>query len=86
VTAECRQRVLGVAKITGESWYLRAQSSLAQGSVAYHVRCLIEGARDIRDVTIECSGPAGPQRCVIRGSAQRFARLDQAAATFCAKP
>ncbi len=86
VTDECRRRVLGVAKITGETWYLRAQNPVAERGVAYQVRCLIEGARDVRDLTVECSGPAGPQRCVIRDNAQRFARLDQAAATFCAKP
>lgn len=86
VTVECRRRVLGVAKITGETWYLRAQNPLAADGVAYQVRCLVEGARDIRDVTIECSGLPGPQRCAIRDTEQRFARLDQAAAKFCANP
>ncbi len=84
VTEECRRRVLAVAKITGETWYLRAQRSFGQHGMTYEVRCLIEGARDVRDATIECAGLPGPQRCAIRDTTQRFARLDQAAAKFCA--
>lgn len=84
VTAECRRRVLGAAKITGDTWYLREQSPLPRGGVAYRIRCLVEGARTIRDLTVECAGPAGPRRCVSEGG-QRFARFDQAAGSGCSK-
>jgi hypothetical protein len=84
ITDECRRRVLAVAKITGETWYLRSQRSFGQDGMTYEVRCLIEGVRDVRDATIECVGLPGPQRCAVRDTPQRFARLDQAAAMFCA--
>lgn len=85
ITDECRRRVLSVAKITGGTWYLRSQRPLAQGGVSYEVRCAMEGVRDIRDVTIECTGLAGPNRCELTGASQRFARLDQAAAAYCSR-
>lgn len=85
VTKECRRRVLGAAKVTGETWYLRAQTPLAQGGFSYHVRCVVESRREMPDATIDCEGPAGAQRCELRGSERRFARVDQAAASFCAR-
>lgn len=84
VTAECRHRVLSAAKITGETWYLREQSPLPRGGVAYQIRCLVEGTRAIRALSVECEGPAGPRRCVSEGG-QQFARFDQAAASVCSK-
>ncbi len=85
ITEECRRRVLSVAKITGDTWYLRSQRPIADGGVSYEVRCMVEGVRVVRDVTIECTGLAGPNRCELTGTAQRFARLDQAAAQFCSQ-
>lgn len=85
VTEECRRRVLGAAKIAGDTWYLRSQRAIANGGTSYEVRCVVEGVRTVRDVTIECSGLAGPNRCELLGTGQRFARLDQAAAKFCSQ-
>jgi hypothetical protein len=85
ITEECRQRILQVAKITGDTWYLRTQQPVAQGGVSYQVRCLKEGVREVRDAMIECSGPAGPARCALKGTQDRFARLDQAAVRFCGR-
>lgn len=85
ITDECRRRVLSVAKISGDSWYLRSQRPIAQGGVSYEVRCVSEGVRNVRDITIECTGLAGPNRCELTGAGQRFARLDQAAAKFCSQ-
>lgn len=84
ITEECRRKVLAVAKVTGDTWYLRNQRSIAQGGVAYDIRCVVEGVRVIRDATVECAGLAGPARCALTRTGERFARLDQAAAAFCA--
>lgn len=84
ITAECRRRVLETAKVSGETWYLREQATRADGAVAYAIRCVKEGVREIRDETVTCAGPPGPKRCVVSGTKQGFARLDQAAAAYCA--
>lgn len=83
ITDECRKRVLGLAKVTGETWYLRGQSPLSNAGVSYQIRCLVEDVRKIHDATIDCAGPPGPTRCELLGNGQRFGRLDQAAASFC---
>lgn len=85
VTEECRRRVLGAAKVSGETWYLRDQTPLAQGGFSYHIRCVVENRREMPDATIDCEGSAGAQRCELQGSERRFARVDQAAASFCAR-
>jgi hypothetical protein len=83
ITDECRSRVLQAAKVSGDTWYLRDQRSLKDGAVAYQVRCAKEGVRAIQDVTITCSGPPGPNRCVLSDAQRGFARLDQAAVSYC---
>ncbi|MFO7305664.1 MAG: DUF4124 domain-containing protein [Gammaproteobacteria bacterium] len=84
MTEECRRRVLEAAKIAGDTWYVRSQRPRAQGGVSYEVRCAVAGARDLRDAIVECAGLAGPDRCELIATRQRFARFDQAAASFCA--
>lgn len=84
ITDECRQHVLGAAKVTGDTWYLRGQQPLAQGGVSYEIRCAVAGVRSIRDATIQCVSAAGSARCEVTATRQRYARLDQAAAGFCA--
>lgn len=85
MTDECRTRVFAAAKVSGDSWYLREQRAAEDGATAYEVRCAKEGVRTIRDATITCSGPPGPNRCVPAGGERGFARLDQAAVSYCAK-
>lgn len=84
MTEACRTRVLAVAKLAGETWYLRKQSALAAGGTEYEVRCAIPGSRTIRDFAVICSGPAGPKRCTL-DSGEGFARVDHAAASYCAR-
>lgn len=83
ITDECRTRVLAAAKISGATWYLRAQRAGEDGATEYDVRCAKEGVREIRDTTVTCSGPPGPKRCVLGSTQNGFARLDQAAASYC---
>lgn len=82
ITDECRARVFAAAKVSGDSWYLRAQRPGREGATEYEVRCAKQGVREIRDVVVTCSGPPGPNRCVL-ATGRGFARLDQAAASYC---
>lgn len=81
---ECRSRVLQVAKVAGESWYLRDTGlPQADGSTRYNVRCVPQGVRIIRDITILCAAKAGPGKCIAMGSSAGQARLDLAATAAC---
>jgi hypothetical protein len=84
MTDECRTRVVGAAKLAGETWYLRQQTAKQLGVIEYGVRCSTPGVRAIRDFVVTCSAQSGPSRCVLASGAA-FARLDQAAASYCAK-
>jgi hypothetical protein len=84
ITEECRARVVGAAKLAGETWYLRQQTPKQLGVIEYEVRCSTPGVRAIRDFVVTCSAQSGPRRCAL-ASGEAFARLDQAAATYCAK-
>lgn len=83
LTEECRRRVFLTAKLSGESWYLREQRTLTDGSTTYAIRCAAPGVSQLRDVTVKCSAIAGPERCSTSAAAQSFARLDQAAQASC---
>jgi hypothetical protein len=84
VNSECRLRVLQAAKLAGPNWYLREQSRRAEdGSTAYAIRCVPEGARQMRDITISCTTQVGPNRCT--AAEQRFAKLDDAAGALCGR-
>jgi hypothetical protein len=83
ITDECRTRVFAAAKISGNTWYLRAQHAQEDGATQYEVRCAKQGVREIREAMVTCSGPPGPNRCVLGNTEKGFARLDQAAASYC---
>lgn len=83
ISAECRRRVLQTAKLSGTSWYLREQQMQQNGATLYAVRCAAEGSRAIRDIAITCAAVAGPQRCSVASSAEKYPRLDQAAHAVC---
>lgn len=84
-THECRNRVLQLATLSGESWYLRfQQKNQADGPTTYSVRCLNTSSRLLTDVTISCAASAGPERCRSEIAEQAFPRLDAAASNTCA--
>ncbi|HEY8537435.1 MAG TPA: DUF4124 domain-containing protein [Steroidobacteraceae bacterium] len=84
VSDQCRARVLQTAKVAGETWYLRdAGQVLPDGSTRYQVVCVPPGAPMLREVSVTCSGTAGPNRCASSGNATGFPRLDAAAAALC---
>ncbi|HEY6640974.1 hypothetical protein [Povalibacter sp.] len=84
-TEECRSRVLELATLSGDSWYLRFQQKpQSDGPTTYSVRCLNLGSRALKDVTISCAAVAGPERCRSEIAAQAFPRLDAAASSSCA--
>lgn len=84
-TEECRTRVMQSAKVSGDTWYLREDAQQQDdGSIQYKVRCVLKEVIEIRDTTIACSIHPGPQRCRSDQSPASFARLDLAAAGFCA--
>ena len=84
-SAQCRTRVLKTAKLSGATWYLRSEARQANDAMLYDVRCIWEGVRDTRDVAVLCAATAGPQRCADAARKQFFARLDAAAASYCAQ-
>lgn len=83
MTSECRKRVLQAANVSGATWYLREQRPDEEGATAYEIRCATEGERQFRGSTVVCSGPPGPERCVLSSTQRGFARLDLAAASYC---
>lgn len=84
-TEECRLRVMQSAKVSGDTWYLREDAEQQDdGSILYKVRCVLKDVIRIRDTTIACSIDPGPRRCSPSDSKARFARLDLAAAGYCA--
>lgn len=84
-TAQCRERVLSLATVSGESWYLRYQRKPdASSPTMYEVRCIRAGSRSVRDITIACAALAGPERCRASQEPTAFARLDAAASSACA--
>ncbi len=84
VTEECRKRVMPLATVSGETWYLRFQEKrAAEAPTDYSIRCQREGRREIRDVTVSCAATAGPARCRAGQSQQSFPRLDAAASSYC---
>lgn len=84
VSKECRTRILQVAKLSGDVWYLRGEDQSQPGSTTYNVRCIPAGASEIREIAIICSDTTGPNRCYGAQPRQGFAQLDQAAAGICA--
>jgi hypothetical protein len=81
-SAQCRARVMKTAKLSGATWYLRSESQL-NDKTRYQLRCIWEGVRQTRDVTIVCAATAGPQRCSSAEGQQFFAQLQAAAANYC---
>lgn len=81
---ECRQRVLLVASMSGETWYLRDQDRppTQDGVATYSIRCMRQGSREVRDVQVRCSNTPGPSRC-LAATQQGFPRLDLAASSSC---
>lgn len=84
MTEECRARVMQTASVSGDSWYLRSQRTLRDGGSAYEIRCTSTRSREIKDATVTCAGPPSANRCFISQPERGFARMDQAAASFCA--
>jgi len=83
-TEQCRTRVMALASVAGESWYLRFQRKPdAASPTTYSVRCIREGERALRDVTIACAATAGPERCRSSLGNEAFPRLDAAASSAC---
>jgi hypothetical protein len=83
-TRECRNRVMQLATLSGESWYLRfQQKNQADGPTTYSVRCLDTTNRSLKDVTISCAASAGPERCRSEIAEEAFPRLDAAASNTC---
>ena len=86
ITADCRARVQRTARLAGDTWYLREETRAATGGVTkYLVRCIPEGAREARDILVNCSGEAGPSRCYLGDPQRGFPRLAPAAASYCAR-
>jgi hypothetical protein len=84
-TEQCRTRVMSLASVAGESWYLRFQRKPdAASPTTYAVRCIREGERTLIDVTIACAVAAGPERCRSSLGNEAFPRLDAAASSACA--
>lgn len=82
---DCRARVLRTARMAGETWYLRDERyQRDEGRTEYAVRCFEKGSRKTRDITLMCSALAGPNRCHQGDPQQGVARLDAAAAKYCA--
>jgi hypothetical protein len=81
-TGECRTHVLQAAKLSGKTWYLRAEERAADGAI-YDIRCMPDSTARTHDVAITCATVAGPARCSGALSRQGFARLDQAATNEC---
>ena len=84
MTEECKTRVMQAASVSGDAWYLRSQRTLSDGGTAYEIRCAVAGRREVKEATVTCAGPPSPNRCYITQPARGFARIDQAAANFCA--
>lgn len=83
---QCRSRVMQTAKLTGESWYLReAGKRQPDESTRYGVRCIWEGLRSTRDVTVVCAAKTGPQRCSDGNQSEAFDRLETAASSYCGR-
>ena len=82
---DCRARVVRTARLAGETWYVREERYMRDSAVtAYGIRCFQKGARETRDIILRCSTQAGPNRCYLRNPQQGFAKLDKAAASYCA--
>jgi Domain of unknown function (DUF4124) len=82
---DCRARVLRTARLAGDTCYMREEHYRREDAVtAYAVRCFQQGTRKTHDITLMCSAQAGPNRCYQSDPQQGFARLDQAAAKYCA--
>lgn len=85
VDKDCRARVLRTARLAGETWYLRVEGARQpDGLTRYGVRCIPPGVGKARDITVTCSGQAGPSRCYVAVPGPGFSRLDHAAAKHCA--
>ena len=82
---QCRTRVFKAAKSSGETWYLREEKKLAHEATGYAVRCIWEGVRTTRDVSVTCGALPGPQRCSAAGSEKSFANWTAAASDSCAR-
>jgi len=86
-TEECRHRVMPLATLSGETWYLRFQQKrAADGPAVYSIRCMRAGSRAMLDVTVSCAAAAGPNRCQSDHGQESFPRLDAAASSYCSAP
>lgn len=97
IDKDCRARVLRTARLAGETWYLREESYRPQeGFRRYDIRCLPQGERTVRDISVSCATQAGPDRCSLSApqrseegspaparSGATFDRLSSAAAKYC---
>jgi hypothetical protein len=82
---QCRAKVLDAAKLAGQTWYLRGAAPRdANGATRYAIRCMWEGSRTTRDVSITCAARPGQQRCSDAGPERAFPQLAAAAANYCA--
>ena len=84
ISEECRKHVLQTAKISSDTWYLRDQRAAKDNrATTYAIRCMTNSA--VRDLTITCSAKPGPNRCSTAPKSNAgYARLDKAAASYCA--
>jgi hypothetical protein len=86
MNADCRARVQRTARLAGDTWYLRDETrDSGSGVTKYLVRCIPEGAGEMRDILVACSSEAGPNRCYLADPQHGFPRLAQAAAAQCAR-
>jgi hypothetical protein len=84
---QCRSRVMKAAKLSGDTWYLRGQNKvISDGATRYDIRCIWDGARKTRDVTVTCAAAAGALRCSAPSHTRAFDQLEAAAASSCASP
>jgi hypothetical protein len=85
-TEQCRAKVLDTAKMAGQTWYLRdADRKLTDGSTSFVIRCIYEGERATRDLTVICAPNPGPLRCSDSGPDRALPKLDAAASVYCGR-
>jgi hypothetical protein len=86
IDTDCRARVQRTARLAGDTWYLRDETrDSGSGPTKYLVRCIPEGARELRDILVTCSRDSGPNRCYLGDPQHGFPRLAAAAAAHCSR-
>jgi Domain of unknown function (DUF4124) len=86
INADCRSRVQRTARLAGDTWYVRDETRNQPGGLTkYLIRCIPAGVRESRDILVNCSSEAGPNRCFLADPQQGFSRLANAAASYCSR-